>query len=151
MRLPSSPDKITAVAVPLSALRTQRSVGAGEFADLIPFAEFCSKCGISLVQLLPINDTGTESSPYSALSAFALNPLFVSLEDIPEAGSYRKEIAAIRARHEGKRRFDYRAVRQDKVEFLHRVYDEHEGSIVKDESLTAWIGQNPGSPSTRSS
>jgi 4-alpha-glucanotransferase len=143
MRLPSSPDKITAVAVPLSALRTQRSVGAGEFADLIPFAEFCSKCGISLVQLLPINDTGTESSPYSALSAFALNPLFVSLEDIPEAGSYRKEIAAIRARHEGKRRFDYRAVRQDKVEFLHRVYDEHEGSIVKDESLTAWIGQNP--------
>ena len=57
------------VAVPVSALYTKKSCGVGEFSDLIPFADFCKQAGLCIIQLLPVNDTGTDSSPYNALSA----------------------------------------------------------------------------------
>ena len=76
--------KLTGTAIPLGAIKTKKSVGCGEFLDLIPFADFCKKAGLKIIQLLPVNDTGTESSPYSALSAFALHPLYASLEKLTE-------------------------------------------------------------------
>jgi 4-alpha-glucanotransferase len=39
---------------------------------------------MNLLQILPVNDTGFETSPYSALSAFALNPIYVRIADLPE-------------------------------------------------------------------
>ena len=75
---------LTGTAIPVGALKTADSCGVGEFLDLIPFADFCKKAGLKLIQLLPVNDTGTESSPYSALSAFALHPLYISLKSLPE-------------------------------------------------------------------
>ena len=83
-------------AVPVSALKTKKSCGAGEFLDLIPFADFCKSAGLSIIQLLPINDTGTDSSPYNALSAFALHPLYIRLEEIPEAQPFKKAIQKMR-------------------------------------------------------
>ena len=86
---------LTGTAVPVSALKTTESCGCGEFLDLIPFAEFCASAGLKLIQLLPVNDTGTESSPYSALSAFALNPVYLRLQALPEAKNYKSQISKI--------------------------------------------------------
>ena len=72
------------VAVPLGALYSKNNKIIGEFEDLIPFAQFCKKSNISLIQLLPVNDSGTQSSPYSALSAFALHPIYISINKIEE-------------------------------------------------------------------
>jgi len=45
-----------------------------------------------LWQVLPLSPTGYGSSPYSALSAFAGNPLLISLELlVREGGSRRSE------------------------------------------------------------
>ena len=87
-------------AVPVSALYSKKSCGSGEFSDLIPFADFCEKAGLRIIQLLPVNDTGTDSSPYNALSAFALHPLYICLDDIPEARPFKAEIKKIRAAFE---------------------------------------------------
>ena len=84
-------EKITGASIPVGSLKTKDSCGVGEFLDLIPFADFCKKCDLELIQILPVNDTGTESSPYSALSAFALNPIYISLKNLPEV-SENKEI-----------------------------------------------------------
>ncbi len=143
MRLPSSPHRITGVVIPVSSLRTQRSCGSGEFADIVPFAEFCAKAGVSLIQLLPVNDTGTESSPYSALSAFALNPLYLSLRDLPEAEPFQKEINAIRDAHDSRERFDYRSLRAAKMDVLYAIFDSREKEIIADPSLERWIAANP--------
>ena len=70
------------VAVPVFSLHSQDSVGIGEFLDLVPFGAWAKKCGLSIIQILPVNDTGFESSPYSARSAFALNPAFIRLQII---------------------------------------------------------------------
>ena len=76
-------------AVPVSALYSKKSCGVGEFSDLIPFADFCKKAGLHIIQLLPVNDNGTDSSPYNALSAFALHPLYICLDDIPDAHTFK--------------------------------------------------------------
>lgn len=72
------------ICVPLFSLRTQHSAGLGEYLDLLPLIDWCPTVGFDVIQLLPLNDTGTETSPYSALSAFALNPVHLSLHALPE-------------------------------------------------------------------
>ena len=70
------------VAVPLFSLYSKQSIGIGEFLDLIPFARWAKFCDFNIIQLLPVNDTGAESSPYSARSAFALNPVFINVQTV---------------------------------------------------------------------
>ena len=76
------PEKLKGVAVPLGALYTKESPAIGEYPSLVKFAEFCKEAGLGIIQLLPVNDSGTQSSPYSALSAFALHPIYLSLKEI---------------------------------------------------------------------
>ncbi len=60
------------VNIPVFPLRTKKSIGSGEFLDLIPLIDWAKQAGIKLIQLLPINDTSiTETKedgyPYSIL------------------------------------------------------------------------------------
>ena len=73
------------IALPLSALRTQKSSGIGEFKDLIPLIDWCHRLKMDCIQLLPLNDTGDDTSPYNAISSCALDPIYLSLSDLPEA------------------------------------------------------------------
>jgi 4-alpha-glucanotransferase len=50
------------------------------------FLRWLSDAGQRLWQVLPLAPTGYGDSPYAALSAFAGNPLLVSLEDLVEEG-----------------------------------------------------------------
>ena len=141
--------KLCGVAVPVSALYTKKSCGTGEFSDLIPFADFCKKGGLQLIQLLPVNDTGTDSSPYNALSAFALHPIYICLDDIPEAHAFKAAIQKCRttfAPQSPAGRFDYRHVLHEKNVLLHTIFNGAEDRIRADSQsgeLAAWIKDNP--------
>ena len=143
MQFPTIQHPVTGMAIPVGALRTSESCGIGEFLDLEPMADFCKKSSIDLIQLLPVNDTGTESSPYSALSAFALHPVYIRLQAIPEAASFDKDIAELRAKYDSLPRFRYREIRDEKLEMLHRIFDINEKNIVNSPELSAWIQENP--------
>ncbi len=84
------------VVVPLGSLYTKNNPVIGEFADLIPFAQFCKNAGFGIIQLLPLNDSGTQSSPYSALSAFALHPIYIRIPDIPGLKIFTIQIRNLR-------------------------------------------------------
>ncbi len=62
----------------------------GGIGDLGPaayaFANFLAAAGQRVWQVLPLNPTGYGDSPYGALSAFAGNPLLVSLDVLAEWG-----------------------------------------------------------------
>ena len=73
------------IVVPISALITEDSTGIGEFLDLIPLIRWLPKTGFDLLQVLPINDTGDDPSPYMALSSHALHPIYLSLRALPDA------------------------------------------------------------------
>ncbi len=131
MTFPGLTRYLTGVLVPVSALRTSASLGTGEFADLPPLAEWCADVGLDLIQILPVNDTGWQPSPYSALSAFALHPLYLRVESLPEYGNLsptnRNEvdaaIGALRAAHDEAPRVDYSAVLDAKSAVERLVYD----------------------------
>ena len=73
------------VAVPLFSLRTEDDFGIGEYADLPKLGDWCVANDMKIIQILPINDTTAhfdwhDSYPYYAISAFALNPIYLNLE-----------------------------------------------------------------------
>ncbi len=68
------------ILLPLFALRSEKSSGIGEFLDLLPVIDFCAEIGFDTIQLLPLNDTGNDPSPYNPLSSCALNPIYIRLE-----------------------------------------------------------------------
>ena len=78
------------INLPLFSLHTKNSGGIGEFLDLKPVIDWCKKIGFDIIQLLPLNDTGPEPSPYSAISAFALNPLHISLVALPNLDEHEE-------------------------------------------------------------
>lgn len=75
------------VSIPVFSLRSRNSGGVGEFNDLQFMGDWCEKIGIQLIQVLPINDTTVDHSwhdsyPYSAISAFALHPMYLNIQQI---------------------------------------------------------------------
>jgi 4-alpha-glucanotransferase len=75
-----SPDKkIAGVLVPLFALRGEDDLGIGDIGALREFIDWVATVGFKLVQLLPINETGADNSPYNAISAMAIEPTMLHL------------------------------------------------------------------------
>ncbi|MGH8722450.1 MAG: 4-alpha-glucanotransferase, partial [Burkholderiales bacterium] len=73
------------ILVPLFSFPTTRSWGIGEIGDIDPMARWLERAGQRVLQLLPINEMPPgETSPYSALSAMATDPQFISLADVED-------------------------------------------------------------------
>jgi 4-alpha-glucanotransferase len=70
-----SPEKkIAGVLAPLFGLRSENDLGIGDVGVLREFIDWAAEIGFKLVQLLPINETGHDNSPYNAISAMAIEP-----------------------------------------------------------------------------
>jgi len=78
------------VLIPLFSIPSSRSWGIGEIGDIPLFASWLHRAGQDLLQLLPINEMAVgQRSPYSAMSAMAIDPIFISVhqvEDFEAAG-----------------------------------------------------------------
>jgi 4-alpha-glucanotransferase len=66
--------KIAGVLVPLFALRGENDLGIGDLGALREFIDWTAEIGFTLVQVLPINETGADNSPYNAISSMAIEP-----------------------------------------------------------------------------
>jgi 4-alpha-glucanotransferase len=78
------------VLIPLFSIRSPTGWGLGEIPDLVPFARWAAGAGFSVVQVLPVHEASRgQNSPYAALTAFAIDPVYVAvdaLEDFQAAG-----------------------------------------------------------------
>jgi 4-alpha-glucanotransferase len=80
MRLP----RCAGFLIPLFSLRTTNDLGRGEIGGLVPMADFGLAIGHRLIQLLPIDEIARdETSPYTALSVFAIDPMYISVRTLP--------------------------------------------------------------------
>lgn len=105
------------IALPLFSLRNPQSSGIGEFLDLVPLIHWCKKIDFKVIQLLPLNDSGHDPSPYSAHSAMALHPIYLSLKDLPFIDEFQTELEPLRACNWSKR-VKYHQVLAAKEAFL---------------------------------
>jgi 4-alpha-glucanotransferase len=141
--------RLFGVVVPVGALRTKNGIGVGEFPDLCDFAILCKKMKLGLIQLLPVNDTGFESSPYFSLTAFGLHPLYLRIGDLDEYNkidnSIKKQIKTVRDKFEKNNRFSHYEVLKAKLEICRAIYDISKADIIKNADkgcLSDWIKQN---------
>ncbi len=75
-----SPEKkIAGVLAPLFGLRRDGDLGIGDVATLREFIDWAADAGFKLVQMLPINETGGDHSPYNAISSRAIEPTTLHL------------------------------------------------------------------------
>lgn len=68
--------------------------GIGDFGpQALRFIDLLSRYGVSYWQILPLNagNPSNDESPYFSVSAFAINPLLISLEKLHDAGFLTKE------------------------------------------------------------
>jgi 4-alpha-glucanotransferase len=78
-------ERLSGVLLHVSSLPSNG--GVGDFGpEAYRFVDFLVASKQRLWQVLPLSPTGYGSSPYSALSAFAGNPIFISLEILADHG-----------------------------------------------------------------
>lgn len=106
--------------------------GIGDFGNFsFRFVEWLERAGQRLWQVMPLGPTGFGDSPYSSPSAFAGNPLLVSLawlegdgllsaEDLAPAADFRWD------------RVEYERVTPFRMEMLRRAFDRMEAGQSRD-------------------
>ena len=77
--------RVSGVTIPLFSVRTRGDWGIGQITALPACAAWLLGAGQRLVQVLPTHELSAgETSPYGALSAFALDPIYVDVDAIPD-------------------------------------------------------------------
>lgn len=117
------------VSIPVFSLRSNASFGVGDFSDLKLMVDWAKRVGMKLLQVLPLNDTiGTHTDadvlPYAAISAFALNPLFLNLEAIklPATHPLQKNYKAEQKRLNDLPLMDFMTVIDYKLKYVKEAY-----------------------------
>ncbi|MFI3268904.1 MAG: 4-alpha-glucanotransferase [Rikenellaceae bacterium] len=137
------------VSIPIFSLRTERSMGVGDFGDIRNMVDWAVDRGMSVIQILPINDTtmgGTweDSYPYNANSTIALHPQYLALrevamiEDKTTRESFERRVAEIDALPQ----IDYTAVSALKMEYLRIVFDQQFTSLKRKRCYTSFFKAN---------
>ena len=125
--------KKAGVLIPLFSVYSKNSFGAGDANDLMQVVDWAQKTSNSIIQLLPINDLGALFCPYDALSSFALEPLYISLRDLPlpKDKSIKRQIENLRkALPQGNSYVDY-ALKKEKMRLLWEIFlmENPQGSL----------------------
>jgi 4-alpha-glucanotransferase len=127
------PGRHAGVIVPAFSLRSAADWGVGEIPDLAGMAAWLASAGQRSLHTLPLLERAAhERSPYSALSAFAIDPIHVGLDQVEDfvAGGGRRALdgtdreAIERLRAAGT--IDYDGVRTVKERALARAFDTFE-------------------------
>lgn len=136
---PATRPRYSGVAVPVFSLRSSTSHGIGDLADLKKLAGWAGRNGLSMIQLLPINDTTAyltwrDSYPYNCVSTQALHPIYINLEAV---GKLKEKSLMAQMEEEGKSLncgefLDYEAVWNSKMKWLKAIYaQEKEKSFAE--------------------
>jgi len=137
------------IAIPVFSLRTQNGLGVGEFTDIKMMVDWAKLVSIKMIQLLPVNDTTSthsklDSYPYAAISAFALHPLYVSIETI--AGKkYEKQIKShLQKKNElnAEVGVDYDSVMELKWDALATLYPLMKDEVFAEEAYGQFFNEN---------
>lgn len=132
------------VALPIFSLKSNNSLGVGEFLDLLPTIDWAKSVGLKLIQILPINDTSAtfsnrDSYPYAAISVFALHPIYLNLEKI---GVPKDQLTDLIDKFNSLDTLQYEEVINVKMEIARAVYAENFEKLVQDKEFSDFITEN---------
>lgn len=109
--------KRAGIVIPLFFVWSKKSGGIGEILDLKLVIDWCKNLGFSIIQLLPLNEVGFNTSPYSLQSGFALDPIYLSLFPFSE-----KKAKQLNLNFSKKTRINYRDLKKEKLKILFKFF-----------------------------
>ncbi len=116
--------------IPLFACPSTTSWGIGDIGDVTWVSAWLAAAGAHVLQLLPINEMAPDQqSPYSAISAMAIDPIFIRVTDVPDFAAVGGEAAltdddrTALAHARAAPRIEYPTVRRLKYTALRRAFD----------------------------
>eukprot|EP00281_Chroomonas_sp_CCMP1168_P027736 CAMPEP_0206247986 /NCGR_PEP_ID=MMETSP0047_2-20121206/20113_1 /ASSEMBLY_ACC=CAM_ASM_000192 /TAXON_ID=195065 /ORGANISM="Chroomonas mesostigmatica_cf, Strain CCMP1168" /LENGTH=778 /DNA_ID=CAMNT_0053673569 /DNA_START=380 /DNA_END=2716 /DNA_ORIENTATION=+ len=146
---PNPQFKTAGVAIPVSGIKTRESTGIGEFLDLKKMVDWCVKTGLQVIQILPINDSGEDPSPYSASSSFALHPTNVRCKTVAEYYSTKYGLdmsgqlgwaQSLIDKLNPNWKIDYPKILDEKKRLMDAIFDAvGQEKVWKDEEFQAWL------------
>ncbi len=150
VRVPDNSWKGAGVGLPVFSIRTKNNFGVGDFADLKLLVDWAEKVGLKLIQVLPLNDTiGTHTDadvlPYAAISAFALNPLFLNLPmmgSLPATHPLQKEYKAKQAELNASDLVAFLEVINFKLRYSKELYLQQKGEFLKNAGFKKFFADN---------
>ncbi len=134
--------KHTGTLFPLFSMRSKKDWGIGDTRAMTLWFDAMKALNLNLLQVLPINEMPPGvSCPYTALSAFALDPIYIAVDELPELKespalmeevNSRRFQASLRQLRRSKTVM-YNEVRELKFTTLWKIYNNfHQNHILKD-------------------
>lgn len=121
--------------MPLFSVYSKNSIGIGEIPDLKLLTDWCCNTGLSIIQLLPLNEVGFDFSPYNGVSTFALEPMYISLKDLRKTDlkPFRNEIRDLKKKYvnfkdSGKLNYE---IKNEKLRLLRKIFSSVDLSGIK--------------------
>lgn len=150
IRMPANVWRGAGVGLPVFSIRTKKSFGVGDFADLKLLIDWANITGLKLIQVLPLNDTtGTHTDadvlPYAAISAFALNPLFLNLPatgKLPANHPLQKEYIELQPKLNALERIAFLDVINFKYKYARELYFAKKDKFLKDKDFEKFFTKN---------
>ena len=137
------------VGIPVFSLRSKNSFGCGDFSDLKLMVDWAERVGLKLIQVLPLNDTiGTHTEadvlPYAAISAFALNPLFLDLTKLamPKKDALVEEYKKLQPIYNAEERMDFLNVVNFKLRYIEAAYKHNKDKFLASEDFKQFYKDN---------
>ncbi|MDR3268293.1 MAG: 4-alpha-glucanotransferase [Tannerella sp.] len=132
--------------IPVFSLRSEQSFGTGDMHDLKLLIDWAEQTGQCLIQVLPMNDTTrthtwTDSYPYSAISIYALHPVYISLadmgtlKDVGKASFFRRMQKTLNVKGE----VDYESVEKNKLQYCRDFFEQEGAAVLKSDTFKSFL------------
>lgn len=138
----------TGVAIPVFSLRSNDSFGIGDFYDLRKMVDWAALTNQQLIQVLPVNDTTTsktwrDSYPYSAISIYALHPIYLGYKEFPlkdkkKQTAFLQKAASLNALPE----LDYEKVLKLKTDYGKELFQQDGETVLASKEYKTFFEKN---------
>ena len=149
LKSPESSWKACGTVIPVFSLRSEDSFGIGDIGDIKKLIDWAKKTNQHIIQVLPMNDTTRthtwlDSYPYSAISIYALHPLYINLPMMGSLKNKKKatEYSRIQKSVNSKESLDYQSVEACKTAYYHDYFEQEKENILKDKDFKKFITHN---------
>jgi 4-alpha-glucanotransferase len=123
------------ILAPLFSVYSDKSIGIGDFQDLKLLVDWCKRSGNSIIQLLPMNETGMLNCPYDSVSSFALEPAYLSFHSLGTIKRLllHKRIGEMREKYPlNKNKYVDYGIKEEKLKLLWDVYNKENLELPQD-------------------
>lgn len=134
------------ICIPLFSLKSTSSEGIGDFYDAFFCIDWLHSLPMDVLQLLPLNDTGEDSSPYNAQSSCSLDPVYLRLTALPgiepKKNPWKELLEPLFHLNQQKNLYQPQ-VRQKKLLFLRKYFEIFFSERAKEEAYLSFQQKHP--------